>query len=585
MKRHLIGFIAILIFSVIISTPLLKPGLFSMHDDQHVARLYLFDKALKGGQFPVRWVDGLGFGFGYPLFNFYPPLIYALGEIFVLINIGFIDSIKIVIFTSILLSGIAMYTLVKDLWGKWPAVIASIFYLMVPYRALDIYVRGALAESFSFIWLPLIFWSFYKLANTSSRNFVFLPSIFLALLMVTHNLIFLPLMTLLPLFILFLAPRTENPRIFIMRSIMSVAYGFFLSAFFWLPSLAEKKFTVVDQILLTNLANYKIHFVYPHQLWNWTWGFGGSGEGLTDGISFKIGKLHVAMSTLAFVVSTLFITRTQSTARTSKLKLAHKAMKTDYYQIIVFFVLFIFASFMTTYSSKFIWDFLQPLAYLQFPWRYLTFSAVFASILVGAFVYLLKLTILKITVGLSLIILLLIPNLKLFQPQFYRTNLTDEEATSDEIINWDVSRTSFEYIPNGVPLYAGDRGVKILDLKKSEIPNKKIEKLSGEVNAKILHEKPNEMLAELEAKGDSQLQINTFNFPGWRVYLDGVEVKIDDDNKLKLINVSIPSGNHQIIVKLSNTPIRTIANLISLTSIILLLIFLTLSKWPIRIKI
>ena len=61
---------------------LLNSGYFSMHDNQHLARLFELDKAIRAGQFPVRWVAGLGFGYGYPLFNFYPPFIYYLGELF-----------------------------------------------------------------------------------------------------------------------------------------------------------------------------------------------------------------------------------------------------------------------------------------------------------------------------------------------------------------------------------------------------------------------------------------------------------------------------------------------------------------------
>src|SRR3989338_7921446 len=111
-------FALILLASIIISLPLTVPGLFRIHDDQQVARLYLFDKSLKDGQFPVRWVDELGFGFGYPLFVFYPPLVYMLGEVFHLSGFGFIDSVKLVFFASILLSGVGMFVFVKELGGR-----------------------------------------------------------------------------------------------------------------------------------------------------------------------------------------------------------------------------------------------------------------------------------------------------------------------------------------------------------------------------------------------------------------------------------------------------------------------------------
>src|SRR3972149_22903 len=207
MKKGLIPILLILFFSILVSLPLLKPGLFIIHDDQQIARLLLFDQALKAGQFPPRWVDELGFG--YPLFVFYPPLVYMVGELFHLIGFSFIDSIKLVFFTSIFASGLAMYILVKEFWGRYAGIVSAFFYILVPYRAIDVYIRGALAESFSFVWLPVILWSFYKLVKTNKTIYIYLSAIFLALLMITHNLIFLPFMLILPFYLLFLIWKSK----------------------------------------------------------------------------------------------------------------------------------------------------------------------------------------------------------------------------------------------------------------------------------------------------------------------------------------------------------------------------------------
>src|SRR3972149_864417 len=136
MIKNFVAILVILLASIAISLPLLKPGLYVIHDDQQIARLFLFDEALKSGQFPVRWVDGLGFGFGYPLFVFYPPLVYMIGEIYHLIGFGFIDSTKLAFFTSIVASGVAMFIFAKEIWGRYAALTGAIFYILVPYRAL-----------------------------------------------------------------------------------------------------------------------------------------------------------------------------------------------------------------------------------------------------------------------------------------------------------------------------------------------------------------------------------------------------------------------------------------------------------------
>ena len=578
MIKNFVAILVILLASIVISLPLLKPGLYVIHDDQQIARLFLFDEALKSGQFPVRWVDGLGFGFGYPLFVFYPPFVYMLGELFHLIGSGFINSIKLVFFASIIASGFAMYILAKEFWDKYSAVVASVFYLLVPYRALDIYVRGALSESFSFVWLPLILWSLYRLKRTEKAFYIYISAIFLALLMVTHNLIFLPFMLILPVYLLFLIWKAENKKLFIVNCLSSIVYSFGLSAFFWLPALLEKKYTIVDQLLLVNLANYNIHFIYPQQLWNWPWGFGGSAAGLTDGISFKIGKLHVFTSIAASVLAIAHLIRLKlSGANGSPAEALAKAGQLS----IVFFVLFLFSAFMTTFYSKPIWDLIPPLAYTQFPWRFLIFTSLFSSILPGALVYLLRLPILRLIASLILVVLLAIPNFKLFKPQTYRPDLTDEIATSEEIINWDISQSSFEYIPKGVELKKSELGTNVVNIKKSEIPTEEVQILSGLAQINSLNSTPSKINFIVNAKDPLQVRVNVFNFPGWNAKVDGKKFTIADNNRLKLITLNIPEGVHRVEIQFKDTFDRFTGNIISLTSLLILFFFI-IRQWKIR---
>ena len=565
MKTNLVLITLILLFSILVSLPLLKPGLYLIHDDQHIARLYLFDQSLKAGQFPVRWVDGLGFNFGYPLFNFYPPFTYMLGEIFHLASFTYIDSIKLVFFSSIFFSGVAMYIFVKELWGRSAGTISSLFYLLVPYRALDLYVRGALAESFSFVWLPLILWSFLKLFKTGNTRYIYLSAIFLALLMITHNLIFLPFMLILPFYLFFLIWKSLNRKLLVVSCIGSVVLSFLLSAFFWAPALLEKRFTIVDEMLLQNLADFRIHFVYPEQLWNWTWGFGGSAAGLADGISFKIGKLHIISSVFSLAFALIHMVR-----RNKQFKFTvHSSQFT-----VLFFLLFIMSAFMTTFYSRVIWETIKPLAYLQFPWRFLIFCALFSSILVGAFIYYLRLSILRLTITSILIIVLLFFNLKLFKPQEHRFNLKDETATSSEVINWDVSKTSFEYVPKGVALYKDERGVNMLDINKNDIPQNKLELIAGDANLQIPKNKPDGVTFDVAVRQDSIIKANIFNFPGWHVYVDNQDTAINDNNDFKLITFTVPKGSHEVKIKFENTNVRTLANMLSLGSIAFLIMLM-----------
>ncbi len=567
MIKNLICISFVLLASIILSLPLTKSGFYTVHDDQQFARLFELDKSVKSGQIPPRWTEDLGFGFGYPLFVFYPPLVYYIGEVFHSLGFGYIDSIKIVFFASIFASSIAMYVLVKEFWGRLPATVSALFYIFAPYRALDLYVRGALAEAFSFVWLPLILWSFHKLQKTQKPIYIIVSGSFLALLMITHNLIFLPFMLILPIFLLFLLWQSKSKKRFLVGSIWSFIIAFGVSAFFWMPSLLEKKSTIVDQLLLINLANFRIHFVYPQQLWNWPWGFGGSGPGLADGISFKIGKLHIIVALAAFSF-TLFHQLLD--------KIKTKSQAFDLSLVTTLVLLFVFSAFMTTFYSDVIWELIPPLAYLQFPWRFLTFVVLASSILAGAFIYSLRLEILKIVFSAILIILLVFPNLKLFKPQAYRENLTDKIVTAKEVINWDVSSSSFEYSPKGVELYKNSQGANVINIRKSQIPTAKIEILSGVAQINLSKNNPSGLIFDINAEEDTKIKANIFSFPGWQLKIDGKQSSIDDNNNLKLITFNIPSGLHHVELVFKNTMAVSLANLITLMTLAVLVIIIML---------
>src|SRR3990172_4138478 len=92
---------------------LLTQGYFGVSDDMHPAWLYEMHRSLTSGQFPVRFVPDLSYGYGYPLFNFVFPLPFYIAEIFYLIGFSLVGSIKMVMALSLTLSGISMFYFLK----------------------------------------------------------------------------------------------------------------------------------------------------------------------------------------------------------------------------------------------------------------------------------------------------------------------------------------------------------------------------------------------------------------------------------------------------------------------------------------
>src|SRR3990172_9473386 len=76
--------------------PLLQPYFIASSDGlYHLYRLMEYDAVLKDGVWYTRWAPDFFFGLGMPLFNFYAPLTYYLGEVFHLLGAGYLDSLRL----------------------------------------------------------------------------------------------------------------------------------------------------------------------------------------------------------------------------------------------------------------------------------------------------------------------------------------------------------------------------------------------------------------------------------------------------------------------------------------------------------
>jgi hypothetical protein len=542
-----------------------------MHDDQHIARLYLLDQGIRQGHLYPRWVDLLGFGYGYPLFNFYPPLVYYLAELFHLIGFSYIWSIKLVFISGFILGAFGIYSLAKRYVGEINAYLATVVYNFFTYHAVLIYVRGALAEFFSYSLLPFVFLSIDNLARkTNLKNVLFFTTTW-ALLLLAHPLIAAPSLIFIGLyFIYFIVTHIKDKLKFFLHFAGSFILGLFLSAFYWLPSMVERRHTLVDEILTRELASFKIHFVYPSQFWYSQWGYGGSLAGPFDGISFQLGKINIflILTTMALAVFYFF----------------KKKFKTDnlFKDACFFTALSLLSLFMTTSYSLPIWENLKSLWYLQFPWRFLTIAGLFIAIVAGySFLFLEK--IFKIEKKRLTLILILAAALniytygKYFHPQTL-IKATDEELTSNDEITWRVSRTSHEFIPKGAQTKKTELNTTVLDINQESLPKYPYEILAGDAKVKIVKNNFSDKQFLVDTDQNIGFALNTFNFPGWNAYLNNRKMTIVDDNKYKLITVNIPPGENKLRFRFENTNIRRLANVISVVGLALFLFYFGKSK-------
>lgn len=547
--RTLIVYGALIVSLVVAVLPLTKPGFFPMHDDEQVGRLYQLDKAINSGHIPPRITPDLGFGFDYPLFNFYPPFVYYVAQLFVFLGFSYIVSLKLMIALGFILSALFMYLFARLYLNEIGSLVASVAYTYAPYHAVDVYVRGALPEFWSFVFVPALFWSITKLVQTRGARYIITTSLFIGCLILTHNLMAMMSGLFLGVYGLYLLSKTKHKVVFFGQSVLSIIFGFGLTAFFWIPSFFEKKYTLID-LLTQELANYNLHFIYIRQFFHSPWGYGGSLYGLLDGMSFELGKGHIFFAIVSMIIAGYFLLK-----------------KKKIPSIFLLFVgLFGASIFMQTFYSKPLWDILSPFWYIQFPWRFLMFSAFTMAFIIGWLFTAIenkKITMSIAVVAVGVMLALSIPK---FQPSSYLTSVTDEDYTAPEVIQWRTSIMAFEYVPKGIATKKSDVGNTIIDITPSEIAKSSYEIVSGDVNVQEVQDDPHKKKWNVTARTNGVVQLMTFDFPGWKTFINGKEIPFHSDNKFKLITVDVPEGKYELTAVLADTPLRRASHGITLAS-------------------
>lgn len=566
MKKHIWSLLIILFAGILASRTLLfQSGYFNMHDDLQMMRQLEMEKCFKDGQIPCRWVPDMGYKYGFPLFNFYPPLPYLTGQIIRTLGFAYTDTAKILFAFSIIASGIGMYFLANKFFNRQGGVIASVFYMWAPYHAVDVYVRGAMNESWALIFFPFIFLFGYKLVVEDKKLIVnnsILLSLSYAGLFLSHNLmvmIFTPFFVLWVLMWLY-TNKFADWKLRIVRLFTSGLMTLGFSAFFTLPAVFENSLTWLKSQLI-GYYDYTAHFVSINQLlFSRYWGYGPSVWLEEDGMPFPVGHIHWVLSILVAVYFLYEYFR--------KLKNKKNIDKSIYLIIIFLFVMGWSTAFMNHVKSTMIYQALPFLALVQFPWRFLTLVSFAFSFLAGSIYVIFIRFFPKRSYILTIVSLLLVIsfNWNYFLPQGGKMGkLTDAEKFSGEAWQLQLTAGIYDYLPKTAKM-APRAEAKVL----AEVVDPNTGELLRNTKIKIYNEEKGTDWFKfmVEGEDDSTVRINTFKFPVWKVKIDGniVNDYVPQNENWGRMWIEVPKGKHQIEGKFFNTPIRTASNYISLLS-------------------
>ena len=528
--------------------PLSGKGYFPMHDDTQVARVIVMGKALRQGQFPVRWVSDLGYGYGYPIFNFYGPLPYYVGGGLYALGVDSVIATKVMFGFGAMLAAIFSFLLFESAYGFLGGLVGSVVFAYAPYHAVEIYVRGAVGEYWAIAFVPLILWGMLLICQKKKHiPGIVIGSLGLAGVIVSHTILgFLTVVFVCAGVALYIAVHVsrKTPRVQLMRSLLAVLIvGLGLSAFFWLPALLEMKATGVTAMIQDAPTGFFDHFVCIGQLWDSPWGYGGSAPGCAaDGMSFKLGKFHIIMAIMGIVVWIILL---------------RKRKKNQIIPIMIIGILLLCISILGTIGiSKSLWSVIPFISFIQYPWRLLSFTMLAVGICSGYVVAIFRKRSRRIALTIGVIIVCIFVNAKLFRPQY--VYMRDSKAFEDSSeLRFRISKISDEYLPP--------------DIVKPKIQNDIVKtpvQVNGALQARTLEETDTYLRVALDSAGSQRIVINKAFFPGWIYKVDGHEVV--PSIALGLPSVIVSEGKSILELRFTDTGVRQLANIISLLSIVTL---------------
>ncbi len=531
-----------------------------MHDDIQAFRFFEMNKCFADWQIPCRWIPDMGLQYGYPQFNFYPPIEYYMGEIFHLVfGLQFIDVTKLVFGLGFIVGGLGMYLFMKSWLGKWPAFVSALLFTYAPYRAVNVYVRGDMNESWALAIYPFIFWSVYQFIQTGRKKYGIIMAFSVAALITTHTLmtmIFLPVAIIWGIALIALYKKWTR----LIPAALFGLLGIATASFFLLPVIFEKQYVHLDSII-GGYFDYRLHFADLNELFitNY-WGYGSSVWGPKDELSLSTGQLHFLLGIIAFLLALFQFKK-------------HKTLSTI---TITLFGLTLFILFLIHQKSSFIWSMFPFMAYLQFPWRFLSDTSFLLSLLGGVAIFYaedIKLKVLKIKaeywLGIIILLGVFILHGSFFQGHAWQ-NITDQDKFSGK--SWDKQLTIsiFDYLP----IFA--------TLPPTSPAPLKPELMDGEGQVVNWTKGSDWQYGEISVTRDVNVRLPLFDFPGMQVKVKPilnsrqteyqvVEHKHDDcrgqEFCLGLISFPLSTGNYEVNVHLENTPIRTIGNVLTLVSL------------------
>lgn len=559
MKRKIVVFFILCAVILGASWSLLQPGMFKIHDFIHGVRITEMHRALVEGQVPVRWTEHFGYGYGMPLYEFYAPLPYYVGTFFYSLGIPLVTSVKLLFLLSTVGTAFGAYLLGRSLFSRRSAgILIAAAFTLAPYRALNLFVRGALSETWGMMALP---WIFYGIvASKEDRWRGFYAVLFgCVVLVASHNLTALiaaPFIVIFTLGLLLSDLLTRKGELSeVLKRIGALSGAAVLSlgvtAFYAVPAFLEKSFTQIESTILSGYFDFSLHFLYIRQFFASAWGYGGSEWGPYDPISFYLGFGQI--STMFFTVGLFgwYVIQSVRKKKTMQLLTEKKFLLT-----VTVLVIVAGALGMSLQHSIAIWRTIEVLSYIQFPWRYLSIASLGLAIITAVPLLFIRDRVARLYV-LCMYLILQISTVAYFRPEEFYADASGLYYDDPGRVATHMSEILPDYIPLGMNATA------------SEAPSFAVRCLPEDCALIPIVERGHERLYSFQTPPSTitSVEFAIADYPGWTVFADTQTIR-HHQSEIGTIVADIPAGTQRIGVQLKGTQVRNISDVVSFISIV-----------------
>lgn len=554
-KVKIKDYLIILVFTLIVSIPLVNSDFDLYRDDgiQHIARLMgTYQSITEDGQvFPVIMSNFCN-GFGYSWNIFYSPFTAYIPMIFKIFTNSYELILKIFIGLISFLSGIAMYEFTtKVTKNRYAGLLASALYIFVPYRLTDMYMRVAIAELASFIFIPITFQGVYNIFNSEEKSIK--KSLILTLgavgLITTHIVIAMYIAIFCLIYLVINIKKLKDKTVLKMLGI-NILLIILLSSFYILPML-EHRFNTEYEVFKEGRMESTEKLI-------------NNKTDLTDLIYTEDGQLirEIGFVTIVGLILTFIA-----------YKKIDKNNKMIYWFSLIMGIICIFVSLRIFPFEK------MPsiLKMIQFTFRLLEFSSFFFVFIIAVnYSVVIKDFQMKDVIVLSTIcILLVIPYVRRidFKKDWEESDLWPSVAVTDYTGRVHAGCATFEYLPS--------KAFENLDYIKHR--ENTIYILNGYANIEYENKSGSEMEFYVsEIKDNTILELPYIYYLGYDVICqnENGEEKIDiSESENGFVQINLQEENTgKIIVKYTGTLLMKISYIISFITLIAIIVILIYLK-------